>query len=121
MDTTFDNLWTKVLKPQGEYIYRERACRRLWDTFNPAKQQEIYERIEGKKQRCEFVNPNPYFAIVNNVGETTPVYNPPTNYFGRALPKGVTFYRAVYNGQVGLYSEQDVLAHHMSNPQKFEI
>jgi hypothetical protein len=121
MDTTFDNLWTKVLKPQGEYIYRERACRRLWDTFNPAKQLEIYDRIEGKKQRCEFVNPNPYFAIVNNVGDTTPVYNPPTNYFGKTLARGVNYFLATFNGIKGLWTEEDVKRYNMSNPQKFEL
>jgi len=120
MNTSFDYLWA-LLKPQGEFIYRERACRRLWDTFSPAKQQEIFLRIQAKLQRAEFVNPNPYFAIVNNVGETTPVYDPPTNYFGKQLRHGVNYYRATYNGINGLWTEQDVKRFNMSNPQKFEI
>jgi len=116
--TSFDYLW-ELLAPTGEFVYRERACRRLWDTFNLIKQQDIYRRIRDKKRRGEFINPNPYYAIVNNVDECAPAAEPPTNYFGRPLPRGFTFYRADYLGVRGLYTEQDVRAHHMSNPELF--
>ena len=119
MDTTLYNSLWELLAPVGEFLYRDRACRRLWDTFSPAKRQEIFDRIRTKKQRGEFVNPNPYFAIVNNIDDQAPAAQPPTNYYGRVLPSGNTYYRADYLGSRGLYTEQDVLTHHMSNPELF--
>ena len=116
--TSFDHLW-ELLAPTGEFLYRDRACRRLWDTFTPDKRQQIFERIRGKKMRGEFVNPNPYFAIVNNIDDHAPTAEPPTNYYGRILPAGYTFYRADYYGSRGLYTEQDVLKHHLTNPELF--
>lgn len=117
--TSFDYLW-ELLAPTGEFVYRERACRRLWETFDLDKQHEVYRRIRDKKRHGECVNPNPYFAIVNNVDDGAPAAAP-TNYYGRPLPRGFTFYRADYQGTRGLYTEQDVLLHHMSNPEKFEL
>jgi hypothetical protein len=55
----------------------------------------------------------------DNLTRTARSLAQPTNYYGRALPRGVTFYKAVYNGEVGLYSEQDVKAHKMQNAEMF--
>ena len=100
--TSFDHLW-ELLAPTGEFVYRERACRRLWDTFDLDKQHEIYRRIRDKLRHGEFINPNPYFAIVNNVDDGAPTAEPPTNYYGSR----------------GLYTEQDVLKHHLTTPELF--
>lgn len=116
--TLYDQLW-ELLSPVGEYLYRDRACRRLWETFSPAKRQEIYERIRAKKQRGEAVNPNPYYAIVGNIDEKAPTADPPVNYYGRVLPTGHTYYKADYCGVRGLYKEDDVKAHRMSNLELF--
>ena len=45
---------------------RRGACERLWQGYGEARQEEIYQRIEGKLARGEFVNENPYFAIEDN-------------------------------------------------------
>ena len=56
------SIWA-LLKPQGEYKRRRRACERLWNSYAPEMQQRIYNRIAEALQRGERVNPNPYFAI----------------------------------------------------------
>ena len=120
---SFDTIWA-LLAPQGEFKRREQACRRLWQGYDPDKQQEIINAISDKQRQGEFVNRNPYFAIEDNaIGQAArlSLKPAPTNYFGRPLPRGFTFYRADYNGSRGLYTEQDVLLHHMSNPEKFEV
>ena len=62
---TIDDIW-QLLNPQGEYKRRRGACERLWQGYGQARQDEIYSIIEGKLQRGEFVNENPYFAIEDN-------------------------------------------------------
>ena len=122
MQDTFIHIW-QLLNPAVEFATRGRreACRRLWESFDLQRQRYTYQTIRDKQQRGEFVNLNPYFAIEDNSHAPKQLLAPPTNYFGRPLPRGVTFYRADYHGSRGLYSEQDVLLHHMSNPEKFEL
>ena len=117
---TFIHIWA-LLNPQGEYKRREQACRRLWQSYDTDKQRDIYNAIRDKQRRGEFVNSNPYFAIEDNSQAPKQLLAAPTNYYGRPLPRGITFYRADYLGSRGLYTEQDVLLHHMSNPEKFEL
>ena len=96
----------------------------LWDSFSPERQQDIYERIQGKLQQGEFVHDNPYFAIEDNSRElrkAATALPPLINHFGQPLRRGVNYYVVWYNGQKGLYTEEVVKAYHMSNPQKFEI
>ena len=62
---TIDEIWA-LLAPEGEYKRRRGACERLWQSYEPGRQEAIYARIAGKLQRGEFVNENPYFAIEDN-------------------------------------------------------
>ena len=62
---TIDDIW-QLLNPQGEFKRRRGACEQLWQSYGQARQEEIYFIIEGKLQRGEFVNENPYFAIEDN-------------------------------------------------------
>ena len=62
---SFEQIWA-LLSPQGEFKRRRGACERLWQGYEAARQEEIYQRIAGKLQRGEFVNQNPYFAIEDN-------------------------------------------------------
>ena len=62
---TFEDIWA-LLAPEGEYKRRRGACERLWQGYDPARQEEIYQRIEGKLAHGEFVSENPYFAIEDN-------------------------------------------------------
>ena len=118
--STFDYLW-KLLNPQGEFIYRERACRRLWDTFDLSKQREIYGRIREKKRRGEFVNDNPYFAIVNNVAEQKPAHGEPTNYNGAQSLPDEPLVRAVYNGVGGIYTRAEAEMYNMQIKGEFKL
>ena len=68
---TIDDIWA-LLAPEGEYKRRRGACERLWSSYEPGRQEAIYERIAGKKRRGEFVNQNPYFAIEDNAVEMHP-------------------------------------------------
>ena len=120
---SFDSIWT-LLAPFGEFKRRRLACMALWESYSPAKQQGIYARIQGKKQRGEFVHENPYFAIEDNSREPAMQHRPlaePTNYFGKPLSRSTNYYVAWYNGEKGLYTAHDVQAFNMSNPQKFEL
>ena len=67
---TIDDIW-RLLNPQGEFKRRRCACERLWQGYGQAKQEEIYAVIEGKLQRGEFVNENPYFAIEDNARQSS--------------------------------------------------
>ena len=63
---SFDELWT-LLQPKRDYDQLKGKCRTLWDSFSPDKQQVIYLRIEQKKNRKEFVDYNPLWAIEKNI------------------------------------------------------
>ena len=68
---TIDDIWA-LLAPEGEYKRRRGACERLWQGYEPGRQEAIYARIEGKLQRGEYVSENPYFAIEDNAREIRP-------------------------------------------------
>lgn len=68
---TFEEIWA-LLSPQGEFKRRRGACERLWQGYEPGRQEAIYNTIAGKLQRGEFVNQNPYFAIEDNTQEARP-------------------------------------------------
>lgn len=61
----FEQIWS-LLQPQGEFKRRRGVCERLWQSYEAARQEEIYQRIAGKLQRGEYVHQNPYFAIEDN-------------------------------------------------------
>ena len=61
MEYTFEDIW-RLLNPQGEYKRREGACRRLWQGYDEALQQAIYEKLSEAK-RQGLIKPNPYYAI----------------------------------------------------------
>lgn len=68
---TFEDIWA-LLAPEGEYKRRRAACERLWNGYEPGRQEAIYDKIAGKLSRGEFVNQNPYFAIEDNAKEGRP-------------------------------------------------
>ena len=115
---TFEQLWQLFLD-RGALANRREETANVWNSYTPRQQQQIFDAITAKINQGRFVHYNPTRAIRETAQRTQ--LAPPTNYFGRPLPRGVTFYRADYHGSRGLYSEQDVLLHHMSNPEKFEL
>lgn len=66
---SFYSIWS-LLNPQGEYKRRRRGCEKLWAGYDEATCQRIYETIRNAKERGEWVNPNPYFAIEDVVVAT---------------------------------------------------
>ena len=68
MGTSFISMWA-LLKPQGEYKRRRRGCERLWESYDEATRQQVYDTIYAAKQRGDRINPNPYFAIEDVVLE----------------------------------------------------
>ncbi len=62
MGPSFISMWA-LLKPQGEYKRRRRGCERLWDSYDEATRQQVYDTINEARQRGDWINPNPYFAI----------------------------------------------------------
>lgn len=66
---SFYCIWS-LLNPQGEYKRRRRGCEKLWAGYDEQTCQRIYENIRSAKERGEWVNPNPYFAIEDVVVKT---------------------------------------------------
>jgi len=60
--SSFQGIWT-LLKPEGEYKRRYRACDRLWTSYAPEMRQRIYDALLAAQQRGDPISPNPYFAI----------------------------------------------------------
>ena len=58
----FYSLWL-LLNPQGEYKRRRRGCERLWAGYDEPTRQRVFETLSAAKQRGDWINPNPYFAI----------------------------------------------------------
>ena len=115
---SFDSFW-QMLYNHGASLYHRHDCFALWGTLAPARQQQLYDAISVKLREGRFVDYNPLRAMHDNLRQSR--QPTPTNYNGKALPRGMTFYHAEYNGQRGLYSEQDVTAHKMQNAELFII
>ena len=117
---SFEDFW-KLLYEHGSRNYYKNDTRECWDLLPPEKQQTLYDRISEKIRTGKFVDYNPLEAIHDNLPRTNIPHAAPTNYAGKQLPRTGEFYFADYNGQRGLYKREDVEAHHMSNPEKFEL
>ena len=114
---TFDQFWQQ-LYDHGASLYHKHDCSDLWESLTPDQQQQLHDAIAAKLRDRRFVDYNPMRAMRDNLRQLT-AQQAPTNYFGRPLPRGNTYSRADYLGSRGLYTEQDVLTHHMSNPELF--
>ena len=65
MEYSFNDIWT-LLHPKSDYDQLRGICRNLWNSFSLELRQSIYDRIEEKKKRKEFVDYNPLWAIRKN-------------------------------------------------------
>ena len=61
---TIQDLW-KLLLPSKTFDTRWRyeKCLQLWNAMDEARHQRIYNIIATKKQKGEYVHPNPCFAL----------------------------------------------------------
>jgi hypothetical protein len=87
----FDDIWA-LLSPEGEYKRRRGACERLWQGYEPGRQEAIYARIEEKLAKGEYVSENPYFAIEDNA---------------KAVKQQLTMSYAGYYAKYGTTEERD--------------
>ena len=118
---SFNQLWPLFLS-RGALASQYDEAEQLWNTYSPDQQQHIYDTLSQKLRDGRFVHFIPAIAIRENLPRQQRAFLLlPTNYAGKPLPRGFEFYFADYNGHRGLYKREDVEAHHMSNPKKFEI
>ena len=59
---TFEEI-ISLLNPDEKYNPVLRQCQQLWDSFSSDKQDFVYRVIKEKKERKEFVDYNPLFAL----------------------------------------------------------
>ena len=82
----FYSLWL-LLNPQGEYKRRRRGCERLWAGYDEPTRQRVFETLSTAKQRGDWINPNPYFAIedtaIGEVRKTRPQVLSYRDYYAR--------------------------------------
>ncbi len=118
---SFEDFW-QLLYEHGSRNYYKNDTLTRWNELSAEQQQTLYERISEKIRTGKFVDYNPLEAIHDNLQRTyRALLPPPTNYAGKALPRGGEYYLAEYNGQRGLYKAEDVKAHKMLNPEPFKI
>lgn len=68
---SFDYIW-QLLAPVPKYFSRKRKCFETWQNLPYEEQRAIYNRIKDKKTKGQFVDYNPYYAILNNRAEAEP-------------------------------------------------
>ena len=118
----FNDLYGKLLKPSAAFDNRGRyeKCRQYWNAIDAAEQQGICRLIEAKRQRGEYVDPNPCYAMSDAMQEYEKLQaklmkqtrREPVNLNGTA--RGGTMLEAgkaaiaAYKGQWGIYSVEDV-------------
>ncbi len=118
---SFEDFW-QLLYEHGSRNYYKNDTLIRWNELSAEQQQTLYNRISEKIRMGKFVAYNPLEAIHDNLQRGSRlILQSPTNYAGKSLPRTGEFYFADYNGKRGLYKREDVEAHHMSNPEKFEI
>ena len=59
---TFEEI-ISLLNPDEKYNPVLRQCQQLWDSFSSEKQDFVYRVIKEKKERRDFVDYNPLFAL----------------------------------------------------------
>ena len=59
---TFEEIMS-LLNPDEKYNPVLRQCQQLWDSFSSEKQDFVYRVIKEKKERRDFVDYNPLFAL----------------------------------------------------------
>ena len=90
---------------------RKGATYEIWAQRNPATRKAMFCYLEEHGAPKE----NPMFWA-KRFPESVP-----TNYFGKELARGVTYYTAIYNGKKGLYTAADVEFYEMQDPQPFKL
>ena len=59
---TFEEI-ISLLNPDEKYNPVLKQCQQMWESFSSEKQDFVYQAIKEKKERKDFVDYNPLFAI----------------------------------------------------------
>ena len=96
----FQQFWD-LIRPDTGFQNRRAAAEHAWKQCTRDKQQAI---IDWLRQHGPYPQRNPYFFIQ----DFRVMPKEPTNWNNRALKDGVKYVSAQYNGQWGMYTEEDV-------------
>jgi len=117
---TFLDLWS-MLYSNGGTNYSKYDCCCLWDSLSPEQQCELYNNIRLRLEQKRYVSYNAYQAMQESLREIERLMKqiaPPKNYNGsrefEAMVATGTLVTARYNGQTGVYTEEDVRRHNMT-------
>ena len=108
--TDFETYWTSI-NAGAQFEDRKDAAREEWNN-HPEKQAPIMRWL---KKHGAYPGRNPFFFI-----QDFKVRGPqrqPTNYRGKAIPFGVIVFSAKYNGEWGMYTQEDIDAFNMPRPR----
>ena len=114
---TFNDLWRQLYE-HGSTTTKQQECAQLWDSLTQQQQEQLLSSISNKLKKGRFVHYDPLRAMQENIRQELPPPAEPTNYNGsREFDRMVASGRlctAEYNGQVGIYTIEDVTTHHMN-------
>ena len=68
---SFDYIW-QLLAPVPKFFNRKRKCFDMWQNLSLDEQRAIYNRIKARKESGQFVNDNPYFALMDSIAPQEP-------------------------------------------------
>jgi len=110
-----------MLYSNGGTNYSKYDCCCLWDSLSPEQQCELYNNIRLRLEQKRYVSYNAYQAMQESLREIERLMKqiaPPKNYNGsrefEAMVATGTLVTARYNGQTGVYTEEDVRRHNMT-------
>ena len=111
----FETYWTKI-RPDAKYDNRKSAARAEWQA-HPEKHESIMSWLN---KHGPYPERNPFFFIHDWTvrSKNDKPAGEPTNWNNRALKDGVKYVSALYNGQWGMYTEEDVKKFNLKTAQQ---
>lgn len=79
---TFEEI-ISLLNPDEKYNPVLKQCQQLWESFSSEKQDFVYRVILEKKERKEFVDYNPLFALKRTYRARQPLILSFNDYYAR--------------------------------------
>jgi len=120
----FEDLWL-LLYGNGATNYSKYDCCCLWDSLDQTMQGELYNNIKLRLEKKRYVSYNGYQAMQESLREIERLMKqiaPPKNYNGsrefEAMVATGTLVTARYNGETGVYTEEDARRHNMTIIQR---
>ena len=107
----FEQDFWDLIKPDITFANRHAAAEQAWSNSPPEKRQAMTAWL---RKRGAYPKRNPYFFII----DFRMPAEEPTNMNGRALKEGVRYVSALYNGQWGMYTEEDVKKFNLKTTKK---